>query len=516
MPRIFISYRREDAAFETTAVHEKLATEFGPENVFLDVDNIPAGQDFRKIIRKSVQDCDVLIAVVGERWLGAAAASGQRRLDMAADFVRIEIEAALDRDIPVIPLFVSRAAMPDADEMPPSLREFVFRNGLSVRPGKDFRHDIGELIRQIRLTCEYKEQERAAARPPSVAPEPPPQPPAAPPPPVPPRTETPGPIEPVRAAVPPVTPQPERTVPSDDTAPDAPRPAAGLLVALFGQLRTAVLRLLARFNLWLGRLSRGVSQPSRARAAVPPSEAITLGDEAASAAAHPRRRLAYRVGLAFVNGLVAGAVGNGVGLVYAVMNSYLSSESVLTELPLRTALFASLSAIASVLVVIREALLDKRISAAVFGGRRGLPSRLLGSLASAAADALTVTALFGVAFQRGPLSDDSRRFPVFFLIFFTSFLAARALAASVNPRRPRSFASFMAGEALWFVAGCLFGTLGCVVGLATTGPIPSGYSSVVESIRLIGVFGGGIYAAIVAGNRTIALLTSPDAPSRPG
>jgi hypothetical protein len=163
-PKVFISYRREDSAFETTAIYENLAREFGSKNVFMDVDSIPAGQDFRKLIQRSVHDCDVLLAVVGNRWLSAMDASGTRRLESATDFVRIEIEAALERNIPVIPVFVGHAAMPQAAQMPASLQEFVFRNALSVRPGKDFRHDISEIIRQISLTLAYRDHGAEAAR----------------------------------------------------------------------------------------------------------------------------------------------------------------------------------------------------------------------------------------------------------------------------------------------------------------------------------------------------------------
>lgn len=149
-PRIFISYRREDSAFQTTAIHSQLVGEFGTENVFMDVDNIPAGRDFRRHLQLAIQECDVCVAVIGDQWLSASAAPGQRRLDNDLDFIRIELEAALQRDIPVIPLLVGRQPMPAPDQLPPSLAELAYRQALTVRPGRDFRTDIQLLVAQVK------------------------------------------------------------------------------------------------------------------------------------------------------------------------------------------------------------------------------------------------------------------------------------------------------------------------------------------------------------------------------
>ncbi len=133
MPKLFISYRRHDSADATGRLHDRLKAHFGEESVFYDVDSIPIGLDFRKDIEKAVSQCDVLLAVVGEHWVKAEAQDGQRRLDNPNDLVRIEIETALARDIPVVPVLVGHASMPaEADlpgelkgllaEMPPSFR----------------------------------------------------------------------------------------------------------------------------------------------------------------------------------------------------------------------------------------------------------------------------------------------------------------------------------------------------------------------------------------------------------
>src|SRR5438045_1086829 len=97
--RIFISYRRDDAPGEARGVADRLARSFGKSNVFMDVDNLLAGQRFDRELEKALSRCDVLIAIVGPRWTGLLSrANGDR------DFVRDEITAALKREIVVIPV----------------------------------------------------------------------------------------------------------------------------------------------------------------------------------------------------------------------------------------------------------------------------------------------------------------------------------------------------------------------------------------------------------------------------
>ena len=104
--RVFISYRRDDSADVAGRIDDRLAAHFGRENVFKDVDSIPPGVDFRKHLHAAVSGCDLALVVIGRDWLDARDEEGNRRLDDEADFVRIEIEAALGRGIPVVPALV--------------------------------------------------------------------------------------------------------------------------------------------------------------------------------------------------------------------------------------------------------------------------------------------------------------------------------------------------------------------------------------------------------------------------
>lgn len=141
----FISYRRSDSADIVGRIYDHLAEDFGEEPIFKDVDDIPLGVDFKEFLDQKVSECTVLLAVIGDRWVNANDAAGKKRLDDPNDFVRIEIESALQRDIPVIPLLVRGASMPAAGDLPASLQKLVYKNGIPIRPDPDFHHDMERL-----------------------------------------------------------------------------------------------------------------------------------------------------------------------------------------------------------------------------------------------------------------------------------------------------------------------------------------------------------------------------------
>ncbi|MEM6839720.1 MAG: toll/interleukin-1 receptor domain-containing protein [Cyanobacteria bacterium P01_C01_bin.120] len=113
MPKIFISYRRSDSEDVAGRIYDRLINHFGKGNVFKDVDDIPFGVDFRDYLNASLDQCQIVLAVIGKTWLTATDDSGRRRLDNPADWVRLELEESLRRrDVLVVPLLVRRASLP--------------------------------------------------------------------------------------------------------------------------------------------------------------------------------------------------------------------------------------------------------------------------------------------------------------------------------------------------------------------------------------------------------------------
>jgi len=167
MTRIFISYRREDSEYFTDHLDRLLSDHYGRDNVFRDVDSIPLGEDFKESLARAVQSCAVLLAIIGKGWLQATDRDGRRRLENPRDFVRIEIEAALARDIPVIPVVLQGASVPTEEQLPPSLRSLTYRNGLEIGSGPRFKPDVGRLIGSMNRILERRKD---------PSPKPPPEP----------------------------------------------------------------------------------------------------------------------------------------------------------------------------------------------------------------------------------------------------------------------------------------------------------------------------------------------------
>jgi TIR domain len=134
--RIFMSYRRDETAYPAGWLYDRLADHFGGGQVFKDIDSIELGDDFVEVITSAVGSCDVLLALIGDQWLTITDAHGQRRLDDPDDFVRLEIEAALTRNVRVIPILVDGARMPRAAELPASLARLVRRQALELSPAR--------------------------------------------------------------------------------------------------------------------------------------------------------------------------------------------------------------------------------------------------------------------------------------------------------------------------------------------------------------------------------------------
>jgi hypothetical protein len=152
--RIFISYRREGDAAHAGRIADRLGNEFGRDHIFMDVDAIGLGVDFVEVINKEIAKCDVLLPLIGRSWLDARNEDGQRLLDNPADFVRIEIAAALKRkNIHVVPILVEGTKMPPADRLPKELKGLVRRNALDLRH-VSFNADMDRLVQAIKTRKE--------------------------------------------------------------------------------------------------------------------------------------------------------------------------------------------------------------------------------------------------------------------------------------------------------------------------------------------------------------------------
>jgi len=148
--RIFISYRREDSLGSAGRIYDHLVDYFGRDQIFMDVDTIQPGLDFVKVIDSTLNDIDILIAVIGPSWLTVKDVSGNLRLDNPEDFVRLEIATALKRDIRVIPVLVEGASPFRGTDLPDDLRLLARRNAIEISHNR-FTSDIQRLVSALKI-----------------------------------------------------------------------------------------------------------------------------------------------------------------------------------------------------------------------------------------------------------------------------------------------------------------------------------------------------------------------------
>jgi hypothetical protein len=146
--KIYVSYRRSDTTAYTGRLYDHLANHFGDDSVAMDIDTIQAGVDFRAAIESAVASSSVILVVMGRSWLTDVDETGKRRLDNPDDFVRVEVAAAFERELPVIPVLVSGARAPSVDELPPEITRLAHLQALELSDRR-WSYDVNVLINTL-------------------------------------------------------------------------------------------------------------------------------------------------------------------------------------------------------------------------------------------------------------------------------------------------------------------------------------------------------------------------------
>jgi hypothetical protein len=142
-PKVFLSYRRNDSRHASGRLRDRLATAFGEENVFYDVDSIPSGRDFREAIRTAIQAADAVLVMIGPGF-------DIDRLNDQRDYVRIELLEAFRQKKIVVPVLIDTTLMPAPAAFPSPLRELAYINASPLRHDPDFHRDCERLIAALR------------------------------------------------------------------------------------------------------------------------------------------------------------------------------------------------------------------------------------------------------------------------------------------------------------------------------------------------------------------------------
>jgi roadblock/LC7 domain-containing protein len=164
---IFISYRRLETSHLAGRLYDRLVDRFGEARVFMDVDTIELGVDFAEVIGRAVSTCSVLLVIIGPEWLTVTDEKGGRRLENPDDFVRLEVQAALERDVRVIPILAEGAAMPRRQDLPRPLARLARRNALTMRHDS-FRYDAERLVEAIERVLAASKPDAASVGPTAI------------------------------------------------------------------------------------------------------------------------------------------------------------------------------------------------------------------------------------------------------------------------------------------------------------------------------------------------------------
>jgi hypothetical protein len=149
VPVIFISYRRDDTRGYAGRLYDRIVREFGRDNVFIDVHALKPGDDFVDAIRAKLEKCHVMLALIGKRWLTAADDQGRSRLKDGDDYVRLEIETALNRQLLTIPVLLERTPMPRLRDLPQRLRPLARREAIELTD-TGWESDVGRLVEHLK------------------------------------------------------------------------------------------------------------------------------------------------------------------------------------------------------------------------------------------------------------------------------------------------------------------------------------------------------------------------------
>ena len=149
MPRIFLSFRKADERLIRDRLYRALEQRFGADQVFRSEATIPPGADWDAILRGQAAACEIMLALIGPRWAGAADQNGYRPLDRSDDWVRTEIATALRAGNTVVPVLIGEAtAPPVAADLPVEIKKLAERQFRRIG-GSSVDADIDAIVKEL-------------------------------------------------------------------------------------------------------------------------------------------------------------------------------------------------------------------------------------------------------------------------------------------------------------------------------------------------------------------------------
>ncbi|PJF26896.1 MAG: hypothetical protein CUN52_15235, partial [Phototrophicales bacterium] len=140
---LFVNYRRADDKVFVELLRTHFMFRYGQDNVFMDFDTIPPFADFAEFIKDRVRASDVLVMIIGKNWLKLLK---EKESKGEPDYVRMELEEALKHNIPIAPILIQGAQLPDKNDVPVSLQPIWSLNIPAISEGRDLLNNIGYIM----------------------------------------------------------------------------------------------------------------------------------------------------------------------------------------------------------------------------------------------------------------------------------------------------------------------------------------------------------------------------------
>lgn len=148
MRGVFLSYRRSDAQADAGRLNADLERIFGDDRVFKDVADVPLGSDIGSHIDDAIDGSFMVLALVGPDW-------EPERLSAEDDWVRLELEAAREASITILPVRLRRAELPPLSDLPESLRWFSGLNAAELEH-PSWHRDLAPILDRIRTEADRR------------------------------------------------------------------------------------------------------------------------------------------------------------------------------------------------------------------------------------------------------------------------------------------------------------------------------------------------------------------------
>jgi hypothetical protein len=159
-PKLFICYRRDDTGGDAGRLNDTLIQLLGTGSTFFDLSSIVPGRDFEVELKRALSQTRFLLALIGPKWEIVADSVHKPRLHDENDYVRMELLAGIENDVPVVPVLLNRNSVPNAVDLPDVLRPITKLQAFEIRRDR-WTDDVSVLLKKLDIALDPEEDRQA-------------------------------------------------------------------------------------------------------------------------------------------------------------------------------------------------------------------------------------------------------------------------------------------------------------------------------------------------------------------